>query len=115
MSAFKFQIDGEGEDGQVDHIQPLVTLTENDLEVLDYDSLESKEFANRDLAKERIIAYSAKTRRNIGFKRNDKIRIRVICKGFVPSMTSKNVFVDKVEGLKEDIFGNDKAVNEDAE
>ncbi|GJX22349.1 hypothetical protein Tco_0226794 [Tanacetum coccineum] len=110
MSAFNFQIYEEGEDGQVDHIQPLLTLTEDDLEVLDYDSLESKEFANRDLAKERIRAYSVETRRNIDFKRNEKRRIREICKGVVPSMASKNVFVDKDEGPKKDITRNgDKA------
>ncbi|GJX71043.1 hypothetical protein Tco_0308214 [Tanacetum coccineum] len=40
MSAFNFQIDGEGEDGQVDSIQPLVTVIEDFLEVLDNDSLE---------------------------------------------------------------------------
>ncbi|GJS40370.1 hypothetical protein Tco_0565413 [Tanacetum coccineum] len=76
---------------------------------------ECKEFANRDLEKERIRAYSIETRRNINFKRNDKRRIRAICKGVVPSMTSKNVFVDKDEVPKEDISRNDKAVNEDAE
>ncbi|GKC47461.1 ATP-dependent (S)-NAD(P)H-hydrate dehydratase [Tanacetum coccineum] len=41
MSAFNFQIEGQYEDGQADLIQPLVTVTEDDLEVLDYDSLES--------------------------------------------------------------------------
>ncbi|GKB05624.1 hypothetical protein Tco_0833819, partial [Tanacetum coccineum] len=34
---------GQDEDGQVDPIQPLVTVTEDDLEVLDYDSLESNQ------------------------------------------------------------------------
>ncbi|GJV92451.1 hypothetical protein Tco_1540264 [Tanacetum coccineum] len=40
MSAFNLQIEGEGEDGQVDSIQPVVTVIEDFLEVLDYDSLE---------------------------------------------------------------------------
>ncbi|GJT12592.1 hypothetical protein Tco_0859634 [Tanacetum coccineum] len=148
MTAFKFQVDGEGEASQVDPILPLVTLTEDDLEVLEYDSLESdqedvpenariiglrklrkkaissgisnnfyvgKEFANSNLANERIRAYSVETRRNMKFKRNDKRRIRVICKGVVPTMTNKNVFVDKVEGTKDDILRKGKAVNEDAE
>ncbi|GJW71048.1 receptor-like cytoplasmic kinase 176 [Tanacetum coccineum] len=126
MTAFNFQIEGQGEDGQVDPIQPLVTLTEDDLEVLDYDSFESdqedvpenarrKEFANRDLEKERIRAYSVETRRNIDFKRNDKRRIKAVCKGVVPSITGKNVFVDKDEGPKEDISRKGKEVNEDAE
>ncbi|GJT79883.1 retrovirus-related pol polyprotein from transposon TNT 1-94 [Tanacetum coccineum] len=82
---------GQDEDGQVDPIQPLVTVTKDDLEVLDYDSLESdqedvpenarrKEFANRDLTKERIRAYSVETRRNIDIERNEKRRIRAVCK-----------------------------------
>ncbi|GJT52012.1 hypothetical protein Tco_0978169 [Tanacetum coccineum] len=87
MSAFNFQIEGQDEDGQVDPVQPLVTVTEDDLEVLDYDSLERKEFANRYLAKEKIRAYSVETMRNIDFKRNDKRRIRAVCKGVVPSIT----------------------------
>ncbi|GJT99860.1 hypothetical protein Tco_1110199 [Tanacetum coccineum] len=53
-----------------------------------------KEFANKDLAKERIRAYSVKSRRNLDFKRNDKRRIRMICKCVVPTLTSKNEYVD---------------------
>ncbi|GKE43769.1 hypothetical protein Tco_1471053, partial [Tanacetum coccineum] len=99
----------------------------DDLEVLDYDLLEvikrivpakkcrRKEFENRDLAKERIRAYSVETRRNIDFKRNAKRRIRAVCKGVVPSITGKNVFVDKDEGPEEDISRKVKEVNEDAE
>ncbi|GKF22120.1 hypothetical protein Tco_0074442, partial [Tanacetum coccineum] len=112
--------EGQGEDGQVDPIQPLVTLTEDDLEVLDHDSFESdqedvpenarswglkklkkaasssgisnnfyvgKEFANKDLAEKRIKAYFVETRRNIDFKRNDKRRIKAVCKGVMPSIT----------------------------
>ncbi|GKC23667.1 hypothetical protein Tco_1025817 [Tanacetum coccineum] len=41
MSGFKFELDGEGESEFIDPIQPQVTVTENDLEVLDFDSLES--------------------------------------------------------------------------
>ncbi|GJR07450.1 hypothetical protein Tco_0790102 [Tanacetum coccineum] len=122
MTAFKFQVDGEGEAGQVDPILPLVTLTEDDLEVLELllslrhnNFYVGKEFANNNLANERIRAYSVETRRNMKFKRNGKRRIRVICKGVVPTMTNKNVFVDKVEGTKEDISRKGKAVNEDAE
>ncbi|GJQ93975.1 hypothetical protein Tco_0005114 [Tanacetum coccineum] len=74
-----------------------------------------KEFANKDLAKERIRAYSVETRRNINFKRNDKRRIRAVCKGVVPSITGKNVFVDKDAGPKEDISRKGKEVIEDAE
>ncbi|GJY99327.1 hypothetical protein Tco_0516757 [Tanacetum coccineum] len=73
-----------------------------------------KEFANRDLAKERIRAYSIETRRNIDFKRNDKRRIRAVCKGVVPSIIGNNVFVDKDKVPKEDISRKGKEVNEDA-
>ncbi|GJT62809.1 hypothetical protein Tco_1006342 [Tanacetum coccineum] len=41
MSSFKFQIDGEDDTGFIDHIQPHVNVTEDDLEVLDFDSLEN--------------------------------------------------------------------------
>ncbi|GJZ41860.1 hypothetical protein Tco_0588746 [Tanacetum coccineum] len=41
MSGFKFQLDGEGEAEFVDPIKPWVTVIEDDLEVLDFDSLES--------------------------------------------------------------------------
>nr|GFA32963.1 hypothetical protein [Tanacetum cinerariifolium] len=37
----KQYVDGQGGDGQVDAIQRLVTLTEDDLEFLDYDLFES--------------------------------------------------------------------------
>ncbi|GKA88980.1 hypothetical protein Tco_0810792 [Tanacetum coccineum] len=125
MSSFKFQLDGEDKTeagtepgGVIDPIQPHVTVTEEYLKVLDFDSLEcdqedvpenarsrglrnlrkkattsrikndfyvGKEFANMDLANERIIAYLVQSRRNLDFKRNDKRRIRVICKGVVPT------------------------------
>ncbi|GJR64664.1 hypothetical protein Tco_0598582 [Tanacetum coccineum] len=41
MSGFKFQLDGEGKVEFVDPIEPWVTIIEDDLEVLDFDSLES--------------------------------------------------------------------------
>ncbi|GKB99906.1 hypothetical protein Tco_0986043 [Tanacetum coccineum] len=109
MSSFKFQIDGEDDTKFIDLIQHNVNVTEDDLEVLDFDSLESdqddenarsKEFPNRDLAKERIRAYAVETRRNLDFKRNDKRRIRVICNGVVPTLNSMNEYVDKVQGSK---------------
>nr|GEY21543.1 FAR1-related sequence 10 [Tanacetum cinerariifolium] len=136
MSSFKFQIDGEDETEFIDHIQPHVNVTEDDLEVLDFDSLESdqedvpenarsrgliklrkkhmsssisnnfyvrKEFPHRDLAKERIKAYTVETRMNLDFKRNDKRTIRVICNGVVLTLTRKHEYVDKVQGLKQDI------------
>nr|GEX25421.1 FAR1-related sequence 10 [Tanacetum cinerariifolium] len=103
MTAFKFQIEGQGEDGQVDPINPLVTLIEDDLWVLDYDLFESDQEDVPENARKRIRAYSIETRRNINFKRNDKRRIRAVCKGVVPSIPGKNVFVDKDEGPKEDI------------
>ncbi|GJU97127.1 hypothetical protein Tco_1326398 [Tanacetum coccineum] len=111
MSNFNFKLDGEDETKFIDPIQPHVNVTEDDLKVLDFDSLKSdqedvlenarsrglrklrkkhmssgirnnfyigKEFANRDLAKERIRAYAVETKRNLDFKVNDKKRIRVI-------------------------------------
>ncbi|GJR81717.1 mutator type transposase [Tanacetum coccineum] len=147
MSSFKFQLDGEGEVEFIDPIQPHVTVTEDDLEVLEFDSLESdqedvpknarsrglrnlrkkatsssirnnffvgKEFANMDLAKERIRAYSIESRRNLDFKRNDKRIIRVICKGVVPTLTSKNKYMDTLQGPKEGISRKGKAVIKDA-
>ncbi|GJS37964.1 hypothetical protein Tco_0536346 [Tanacetum coccineum] len=98
----------------------------NDLELLDFDSLYSdiedvqknarrkalrklrnnvasssimnnffvgKEFANMDEVKERIRAYSVE----------------------MPSLTSKDAFVDKVQGPKENISGKGKEVTEQAE
>ncbi|GJX08639.1 mutator type transposase [Tanacetum coccineum] len=97
---------GEDETDFIDPIQPHVNVTEDDLEVLDFDSLESgqeevpenvrsrglrklrkkhmsygirnnfyigKEFANRDLAKERIRAYAVETRKNLDFKKGKGI------------------------------------------
>ncbi|GKD64706.1 hypothetical protein Tco_1306814 [Tanacetum coccineum] len=95
-------IDEEHLVDEVDPIQPLVTVTKDDLEVLDYDLLESdqedvpenarrKEFSNRDLTKERIRAYSVETKRNIDIERNEKRRIRAVCKGVVPSIIGENI------------------------
>ncbi|GJY20785.1 hypothetical protein Tco_0393351 [Tanacetum coccineum] len=41
MSSFKFWLDGEDETKFIDPIQPHVNVTEDDMEVLDFDSLES--------------------------------------------------------------------------
>ncbi|GJW01966.1 hypothetical protein Tco_1560822 [Tanacetum coccineum] len=147
MSSFKFQLDGEDETEFIDPIQPHVNVTEDDLEVLDFDSLESyqedepenarsiglrklrkkhmssgirnnfyvgKEFANKDLAKDKIKAYAVETRRNLDFKVNDKRRIRVICNGVVPTLNSKNEYVDKLQGPKQDISEKGKGVMQDA-
>ncbi|GJT89281.1 hypothetical protein Tco_1070998 [Tanacetum coccineum] len=133
MSNFNYKLDGEDETEFIDPIQPHVNVTEDDLEVLDFDSFESdqedvpenarskglrklrkkhmssgirnnfyigKEFANRNLAKERIRAYAVETRRNLDFKVNDKKRIRVICNDVVPTLNSKNEYVDKLQGPK---------------
>ncbi|GJU77387.1 FAR1-related sequence 10 [Tanacetum coccineum] len=110
MNSFKFQIDGEDDTEFIDPIQPHVNVIEDDLEVLDFDSLESKEFPNRDLAKKRIRSYAVETRRNLDFKRNDKRRIRVVCNGVVPTLNSKNEYVDKVQGPKPDTSGKGKAL-----
>ncbi|GJX40502.1 hypothetical protein Tco_0255492 [Tanacetum coccineum] len=73
-----------------------------------------KEFANRDLAKERIRAYAVETRRNLDFKVNDNKRIRVICNGVVSTLNSKNEYVDKIQGPKEDISEKGKGIMQDA-
>ncbi|GJT56504.1 receptor-like cytoplasmic kinase 176 [Tanacetum coccineum] len=147
MNKFNFQLDGEDETDFIDPIQPHVNVTEDDLEVLDFDSLESdqedvpenarsrglrklrkkhmsygirnnfyigKEFANRDLAKERIRAYAVETRMNLDFKVNDKRRIRVICNGVVPTLNSKNEYVDKIQGPNQDISEKGKGIMQDA-
>ncbi|PWA44691.1 transposase, MuDR, MULE transposase domain protein [Artemisia annua] len=107
----------------IDTIKPNVTLSETDLHELDFESCPSdnendsartqglrklrkgiknsffvgKEFANQQEAKDRIRAYAVEARRNIEFKKNDKLRLRVICKGVVPSVNNKDAFVDKVQ------------------
>ncbi|GKD52173.1 mutator type transposase [Tanacetum coccineum] len=73
-----------------------------------------KEFANMDLAKERIRAYAVETRRNLDFKVNDKRRIRVICNGVVPTLNSKNEYVDKIQGHNQDISKKGKGIMQDA-
>ncbi|GJW53567.1 hypothetical protein Tco_0097652 [Tanacetum coccineum] len=73
-----------------------------------------KEFAKRDLAKERIRAYAVETKRNLEFKVNDKRRIRVICNGVVPTLNSKNEYVDKIQGPKQDISEKGKGIMQDA-
>ncbi|GKA46427.1 hypothetical protein Tco_0739310, partial [Tanacetum coccineum] len=114
MNSFNFQLDGEDETDFIDPIQPHVNVTEDDLEVLNFDSLESKEFANRDLAKERIRAYVVETMRNLDFKVNDNRRIRVICNGVVPTLNSKNEYVDKIQGPNQDISEKGKGIMQDA-
>nr|GEX07723.1 hypothetical protein [Tanacetum cinerariifolium] len=114
INSFNFHLDGEDETNFIDPIQPHVNVTEDDLEILDFDSLESKEFANRDLAKERIRVYAVETRRNLDFKVNDKRKIRVICNGVVPTLNSKNKYVDKIQGPNQDIFENGKGIMQDA-
>ncbi|GKB60057.1 hypothetical protein Tco_0916243 [Tanacetum coccineum] len=141
MNNFKFQIDEEDESSGNDDIVPNVNVREDNLEVLDFDSLESdledvpenarslglrklkkkhssskffigREFANMDLAKDLIRYHAVESRRNFHFLRNDKRRIRVVCNSVVPS---KNVIINKVQGTVVDIFGKGKLVNEDAE
>ncbi|GKA41909.1 hypothetical protein Tco_0734569 [Tanacetum coccineum] len=139
-------LDGEDENDFIDPIQPHVNLTEDDLEVLDFNLLKSdqedvpenarsrglrklrkkhmssdirnnfyigKEFANRDLAKERIRAYVVETRRNLDFKVNDKRRIRMICNGVVPTLNIINENVDQIQGPNQDISEKGKGIMQD--
>ncbi|GKB36216.1 mutator type transposase [Tanacetum coccineum] len=141
MNNMKFQIDEEDESSGNDPVVPNVNVREDNLEVLDFDSLESdledvpknarilglrklkkkhssskffigREFANRDLAKDLIRSHAVKSRRNLDFLRNDKRRIRVVCNGVV---LSKNAIINKVQGPVVDISGKGKIVNEDVE
>ncbi|GJT51257.1 hypothetical protein Tco_0977414 [Tanacetum coccineum] len=119
MSSFKFQLDEEVEtDDQEDVPKNARSRGLRNLRKKATSSgirnnfYAGKEFANRDLAKERIRAYSVESRRKLNFKRNDKRRIRVTCKGVVPTLTSKSEYVDKLQGPKEDISGKGKAIME---
>nr|GEU80199.1 hypothetical protein [Tanacetum cinerariifolium] len=141
MNNFKFQINEEDESSGNVAIVPNVNVREDNLVVLDFDSLKSdledvpkngrslgfrklkkkhtsskffigREFANRDLAKDLIRDHAIESRRNLHFLRNDKRRIKVVCNCVVPS---KNVIIDKVQGSVLDIFCKGKLVNEDAE
>ncbi|GKA87972.1 receptor-like cytoplasmic kinase 176, partial [Tanacetum coccineum] len=116
MSSFKFLLDGEDETEFIDPIQPHVNVTEDDFEVLDFDTLESdqEDVPENARTKERNRAFAVESRRNLDFKRNNKRRIRVICNAVVPTLTSKNEHVDKLQGPKHDISGKGKAVIEDA-
>ncbi|GJT84620.1 mutator type transposase [Tanacetum coccineum] len=139
---FNFQVEdaSTGTDGNMIPVAPKVNLTEDNIEVLDFDSLESdledvpendrrlglrklkkhssskfyigKEFANRDVAKDLIRTHAVESRRNLHFLRNDPIRIRVVCNGVVPC---KNLVTYKVPGPNVDNVVKGKIVNEDAE
>ncbi|GKC28578.1 hypothetical protein Tco_1035872 [Tanacetum coccineum] len=105
-----------GNDGN-DPIAPKVNLTEDNIEVLDFDSLESDledvpENDRRDVAKDLIRTHAVESRRNLHFLRNDPIRIRVVCNGVVPC---KNLVTYKVPGPNVDNAVKGKIVNEDAE
>ncbi|GJY05042.1 hypothetical protein Tco_0370982, partial [Tanacetum coccineum] len=143
MGYFNFQVEdaSTGTDGNMIPVAPKVNLTEDNIEVLEFDSLESdledvpendrrlglrklkkkhssskfyigKEFANRDVAKDLIRTHAVESRRNLHFLRNDPIRIRVVCNSVVPC---KNVVTYKVPGPNVDNDVKGKIVNEDAE
>nr|GEV38375.1 transposase, mutator type [Tanacetum cinerariifolium] len=116
MTSFNIQLDWEDETDFINHTQPHVNVIEDDLEVLDFDSLESdqEDVPENARTKERIRAYAVETRQNLDFKVNDKRRIRVVYNGVVPTWNSKNEYVDKVQGQKQDISEKDKGVMQDA-
>ncbi|GKE39393.1 hypothetical protein Tco_1462798, partial [Tanacetum coccineum] len=95
-------------------------ITRNIQAKLDAELLEEQKLARKQeedvrikkYAKDLIRAHAVESRRNLDFLRNDKRRIRVVCNGVVPS---KNVVIDKVQGLVVDISGKGKLVNKDAE
>ncbi|GJY17347.1 hypothetical protein Tco_0388838 [Tanacetum coccineum] len=113
MGDFNFQV----ENGNMIPVAPKVNLTEDNIEVLDFDSLESDledvpENDRRDVAKDLIRTHAVESRRNLHFLRNDPIRIRVVCNGVVPC---KNLVTYKVPGPNVDNAVKGKIVNEDAE
>ncbi|GJX44062.1 mutator type transposase [Tanacetum coccineum] len=55
MNKFNFQLDGEDETDFIDHIQSHVNVTEDDLEVLDFDSLESEQEDVPENARSRVL------------------------------------------------------------
>ncbi|GJX84567.1 hypothetical protein Tco_0335341 [Tanacetum coccineum] len=118
MGDFNFQVEdaSTSTDGNMIPVAPKVNLTEDNIEVLDFDSLESDledvpENDRRDVAKDLIRTHAVESRRNLHFLRNDPIRIRVVCNGVVPC---KNVVTYKVPGPNVDNAVNGKIVNEDA-
>ncbi|GJR98976.1 FAR1-related sequence 10 [Tanacetum coccineum] len=119
MGDFNFQVKdaSTGTDGNMIPVAPMVNLTEDNIEVLDFDSLESDledvpENDRRDVANDLIRTHAVESRRNLHFLRNDPIRIRVVCNGVVPC---KNVVTYKVPGPNVDNAVKGKIVNEDAE
>ncbi|GJS19818.1 hypothetical protein Tco_0448450 [Tanacetum coccineum] len=119
MGYFNFQVEdaSTGTDGNMIPVAPKVNLTEDNIEVLDFDSLESDledvpENDRRDVAKDLIRTHAVESRRNLHFLRNDPIRIRVVCNGVVPC---KNLVTYKVPGPNVDNAVKGKIVNEDAE
>ncbi|GJX36952.1 hypothetical protein Tco_0250255 [Tanacetum coccineum] len=102
MGYFNFQVEdaSTGTDGNMIPVAPKVNLTEDNIEVLEFDSLESDledvpENDRRDVAKDLIRTHAVESRRNLHFLRNDPIRIRVVCNGVVPC---KNLVTYKVPG-----------------
>ncbi|GJX04429.1 hypothetical protein Tco_0190345 [Tanacetum coccineum] len=119
MGYFNFQVEdaSTGTDGNMIPVAPKVNLTEDNIEVLEFDSLESDledvpENDRRDVAKDLIRTHAVESRRNLHFLRNDPIRIRVVCNGVVPC---KNLVTYKVPGPNVDNAVKGKIVNEDAE
>ncbi|GKC58873.1 mutator type transposase [Tanacetum coccineum] len=119
MGYFNFQVEdaSTGTDGNMIPVAPKVNLTEDNIEVLEFDSLESDledvpENDRRDVAKDLIRTHAVESRRNLHFLRNDPIRIRVVCNGVVPC---KKLVTYKVPGPNVDNAVKGKIVNEDAE
>ncbi|GJX76815.1 mutator type transposase [Tanacetum coccineum] len=105
MGYFNFQVEdaSTGTDGNMIPVAPKVNLTEDNIEVLEFDSLES------DLED---VPENDRRVGNLHFFENDPIRIRVVCNGVVPC---KNLVTYKVPGPNVDNAVKGKIVNEDAE
>ncbi|GJZ36916.1 mutator type transposase [Tanacetum coccineum] len=70
MNKFNFQLDGEDETDFIDPIQPHVNVTEDDLEVLDFDSLESDQEDVPENARSRGLRKLRKKHMSYGIRNN---------------------------------------------
>ncbi|GKB84282.1 hypothetical protein Tco_0956554 [Tanacetum coccineum] len=70
MNKFNFQLDGEDETDFIDHIQSHVNVTEDDLEVLDFDSLESEQEDVPENARSRVLRKLRKKHMSYGIRNN---------------------------------------------
>ncbi|GJZ06740.1 mutator type transposase [Tanacetum coccineum] len=113
MEGVTFSVEEQSAD---QNATPNVDLTDEALEVLDFDSFNSDvgddtaKFANKELAKAKIKAHAVETRRKIGIVKNDNERLQAKCKGNVPRETrnSKSQGKNKIKGKSVNLVDEDK-------